>query len=292
MTDTRAEGPDQRPYEEIFTPDGKALTVTLKGGGKAQFGVDGTATVWTSMPGGFGCEAVFKIVEGRVRLTRLSVGEGVGGNAGDIKADALTAVVKQLRADVREAFEVAWDKRGKAYAERRIRALPRQGMSREEEQFFQAAIVYNLAVLFGKDPTKTVTEYFGCSKATAKRWVAKARDEYQLIKKPDELRGGGFPEDQIPWLEEDDPQFMADFIKVMEEMAVIMPPRMYHLVRGAMFFEMLGQLMDAEGSGGEGADEGVRSAAQQLLFAMTGSSTLGDIDAPEVHEPQPAAPEG
>ncbi|MFF1916039.1 hypothetical protein ACFVYE_31525 [Streptomyces sp. NPDC058239] len=71
---------------------------------------------------------------------------------------------------------------------------------------------------------------------------------------------------------------MENFIKVMDEMAVIMPPRKYHLVRGAMFFEMLGQVMDGEGSGGDGADEGVRSAARELLYAMTGSTTLGGAD--------------
>ncbi|WP_331748723.1 MULTISPECIES: hypothetical protein [unclassified Streptomyces] len=84
----------------------------------------------------------------------------------DIKPAMVAATLKQLRQDVREAFDVAWDKRGAVFAERRIRALlPRQGMSRQEEQIVQTAIAYNPVVLFGKHPTKTVMERIGGSDA-------------------------------------------------------------------------------------------------------------------------------
>ncbi|MFF0746614.1 hypothetical protein ACFYVL_40120 [Streptomyces sp. NPDC004111] len=284
MTRTTEEGPDERPYEEVFGAGEETLTVTLKDGAEACFGTDGAVTVRAPMAVGLVCVAEFKPVGGRLHLTRQEVTSAAGET--DIKPDAVAFTLKQLRADAREAFDVAWDKRGAAFAERRIRALPRQGVSRDEEQIFQAAIVYNLALLFGKDPTKTVMERFGCSKATAKRWVGRARDDLKLIKKPDELKNRGFPEDEIPWLEADDPQFMANFVKVMDEMAMIMPPRMYHLVRGAMFIEMLSQVMDGEGSGGEGADEEMRSVAQQLLYAITGTTTLADED----NDATPAAP--
>lgn len=265
------EGPDERPYEEAFEAEGEALTVSLRDGLTAHFSPDGRATVRAPMAEGLMCVAEFRVVKGRLCLTRHEV-ISVTGEV-DIKPAMVAATLKDLRADAREAFNVVWNKRGVAFAERRIRNLPRQGMSREEEQIFQAAIVYDLAVLFGKEPTKTVMERFGCSKATAKRWVSKART-LNLIKPAEELNSRDFPEGRIPWLEEDDPQFMENYIKVMDEMAMIMPPRMYHLVRGAMFFEMLGQVMDGEGSGGEGADEDVRSAAQGLLYAMTGRMTL------------------
>ena len=141
------------------------------------------------MADGLVCVAEFKIVDGRLYLTRQEVISAAG--EADIKPAMVAATLKQLREDVRGAFDVAWDKRGVVFAERRIRALPRQGTSREEEQVFQTAIVYNLAVLFGKHPTKTVMERFGGSEATARRWVGKARD-LNLIKEYEELKDKGF----------------------------------------------------------------------------------------------------
>ncbi|MFB7914182.1 hypothetical protein [Streptomyces sp. NPDC056061] len=71
---------------------------------------------------------------------------------------------------------------------------------------------------------------------------------------------------------------MENFIKVVEEMVVITLPRICRLVRGGIFFEIPGRVMGGERNGSDGVDGGVRSAARELLYVMTGNRALGGAD--------------
>ncbi|MFD7124680.1 MULTISPECIES: hypothetical protein [Streptomyces] len=164
---------------------------------------------------------------------------------------------------------MGWEQRGKQLAACVFRRLGNAGRNVAEQDCLHAAVVYSIALLFGQDPIPTVRAYFGISESTARRRIRVARDDLHLLKPYSERVKGTIPDegDEIPWLDPEDPQFLSNITKLNEEMNLILAPRLYSIIRGTMFFEMLMLVIDGDGEGQDASEE-ARTAARALLDAM------------------------
>ncbi|MET9702368.1 hypothetical protein [Streptomyces griseus] len=262
------QGLDDRLYDVVLDAASETASVRLKGGTEALF-ESGRAVISYSDVYGSPYVATAQVAGGRPVLTHLAAGS-LGSNAVGLSPAKLQRAAVVISEHLTEVYRVGWDQRGKQLVSCVFRRLGNAGRDVAEQDCLHAAVVYSVALLFGQDPIPTVREYFGVSESTARRRIRMAREELHLLKPYAELVKGTIPNegDDIPWLDPEDPQFLANITKLNEEMNLIFTPRLYSIIRGTMFFEMLMLVIDGDGEGQDASEE-AHAAARALFDAMT-----------------------
>ncbi|TWF94429.1 hypothetical protein [Saccharopolyspora dendranthemae] len=274
MPSAEDEGPDEQVYKEVLDAEEESLQIELKDGTLAVFNREEAELKYTNLHG-YSVTASAKVENGKPTLKKLQI-EADSTPLDSISIDRTKKVVSYVREQLKDAYAQRWDRRSKTLAESALRKLRRGTKAVNEEDDYQVAVVYSLAHLLGKDPVQAVKTHFGFSEATAKRRIKRAREERGLLPAYSELAQGSIPnEESIPWLEPDDPQFLSNINRISDEMSLILHPRLYTIIRGMMFFEMLGQIKDGEKEG-VFASERAQSTAAELLDAMIPTDRTSD----------------
>ncbi|MFH8472548.1 hypothetical protein [Streptomyces sp. NPDC018000] len=261
-------GPEDRLYDVLLDAASETTSVRLKGGTEARFESDRAVISYSDVYGA-PYVATARVAGGRPVLTHLAAGSP-DPNAAALSPARLQRAAVVISEHLAEVYRVGWEQRGKQLAACVFRRLGDAGQGVAEEDCLHAAVVYSIALLFGQDPIPAVREHFGISESTARRRIRVARDDLHLLKPYSELVKGSIPDeaDDIPWLDPDDPQFLAHITKLDEEMKLIFAPGLYSIIRSTMFFEMLMLVIDGDGEGQEASEE-ARAAARALFDAMT-----------------------
>lgn len=265
MTDARMWGPEAPAYTAEKDESGD-LVVLLKDGTTATFDSQERAVLEYPALHRAQCRAVVRrFLGGTVKLVQLDIVPAAGEES--IDPERVRRAGFQILKDAEAAFAAAEIERARSFAESATRKMAVPGLAPAVDDVLRAALVYSYALLRGLPHyNKLVADVFGCSLSTAKRRVEQAR-ERGLLRPAEEIPSRAHTRDaaDFPWVEPDDPQFVDDLQALVNEVEMIFAPRLFHFLRGVMFFEQLSNLAN---TGGHLESEEVKQAADDLFAAM------------------------